>query len=368
MLLRPLPIRLFIVFSLIFFSAFLLLSCSSASESEISIIWENDQAIGLIVPSDQLENSDFTQMTVHLAGEGNNSPIFGEFYQDDRAIRFTPLIPFTRGLSYEIRYKDVSIGNVSIPQLTEGDANLSVLEIYPTQDILPENQLKFFIQFSKPMREGASTANVTLLNSKLDTLKGAFLDLQPELWNEDQTLLTLWLDPGRIKRDLLPNLEMGAPLEMGKSYHLIISEQWKSKSGEKLPQSYTKDFMVIARDSISPNPTSWIVVAPKTGTIEAITIDFFEALDYSLLREVFRIRDNDGHQISGKWNIGIEEKSIRFIPENPWKKGTYILEIESRLEDLAGNNLNRLFETDLLNPSKTATESDFKRLEFEIKE
>ncbi|OOG77481.1 Ig-like domain-containing protein [Algoriphagus sp. A40] len=365
---KSFPIRLSLVHSLIFFSAFFLLSCSSASESEISIIWENDRAIGLIVPSDILDSPDLAQLSIHLASGENNPPVLGELREEDNGILFSPLIPFTRGLSYEIRYKDVSIGNVSIPQLTEGETNLSVLEIYPTQDILPENQLKFFIKFSKPMREGESTAHVTLLNSKLDTLKGAFLDLQPELWNEDQTLLTLWLDPGRIKRDLVPNLEMGAPLEMGESYHLIISEKWKSKSGESLNESYTKDFTVTARDSISPVPTSWIVGAPKAGTIEAVEIDFSEALDYSLLREVFRIRDLNDQKVPGKWNIGIEEKSIRFTPDTDWKKGKYVLEIESRLEDLAGNNLNRLFETDLSNPSKPAIETDFKRLEFEIKE
>ncbi|HSF52494.1 MAG TPA: Ig-like domain-containing protein, partial [Algoriphagus sp.] len=101
---------------------------------------------------------------------------------------------------------------------------------------------------------------------------------------------------------------------------------------------------------------------------EAVKFNFSETLDFSLLNEVFTIKDDDNQPISGKWIIGLEEKSIQFIPENSWKKGKYILQVESRLEDLAGNNLNRLFETDLLNPSKTAIESDFKRLEFEIKE
>ena len=42
---------------------------------------------------------------------------------------------------------------------------------------------------------------------------GTFLDLQPELWNAEGTVLTLWLDPGRIKRDLIPNKELGIPLK-----------------------------------------------------------------------------------------------------------------------------------------------------------
>lgn len=362
------PIRLSLVLSLIFLCTSLLLSCSDKSERKISILWENEKAIGLVVPLSLLENFDGTRLTVHLKGEENNPSILGELRVNGNEVQFTPLIPFTRGQSHEIMYNGSSIGTVSIPVLAESEANLAVLEIYPTQDSLPENQLKFFIQFSKPMREGNSLAHVTLLNSNKDTLKGVFLDLQPELWNEDQTLLTLWLDPGRIKRDLIPNLEMGAPLEKGESYRLIISEQWKGISVGNLAQSYTKDFTVTARDSISPSPTSWILDTPKSGTIETVSIDFSEALDFSLLQEVFSIKDEANQPIFGKWEIGLEEKSIQFIPENSWKKGKYILQVESRLEDLAGNNLNRLFETDLLNPSKKAIESDFKRLEFEIKE
>ncbi|WP_157373379.1 Ig-like domain-containing protein [Algoriphagus terrigena] len=356
------------VHSLIFFGALLLISCSKKAESGISIRWEGDRAVGLVIPSSLLGNPDLTQLTIRLVQEGNSVPILGDLQETEERILFTPLIPFTRGESYEVLYGDSVIGTVAIPQLAQGDADLAVDEIYPTQDTLPENQLKFFVKFSKPMREGESVSHLTLLNSDNDTLKGVFLDLQPELWNEDQTILTVWLDPGRIKRDLIPNLEMGAPLEDGKSYRLQISDQWKGKNGEKLDQVYSKDFIVTKRDSIYPVPASWVFDTPKAGTADAVILDFSETLDYSLLNEVFKILNKDGQKLLGNWTIGIEEKSIRFTPETPWKKGKYILEIESRLEDLAGNNLNRLFEIDLLNQAQTTAASDFKQLEFEVKE
>ena len=59
--------------------------------------------------------------------------------------------------------------------------------------------------FSQPMQEGVSAEHICLVKGEKDTLKNVFLDLQPELWNHDRTMLTLWLDPGRIKRDLQPN-------------------------------------------------------------------------------------------------------------------------------------------------------------------
>ncbi|GAA0878345.1 hypothetical protein GCM10009119_13130 [Algoriphagus jejuensis] len=345
-----------------------MVSCGKKSGNEISITWENERAVGLVIPADLLGKPDFAQLTVRLVQEGNSVPILGELQEIDTGVLFTPLIPFTRGQSYAVLYAGSVIETIAIPELPDDEANLAVTEIYPTQDTLPENQLKLFIKFSRPMREGESASYVTLLNSDDDTLQGVFLDLQPELWNENQTMLTLWLDPGRIKRDLIPNREMGAPLETGQSYRVVISERWKGKLGGKLDQVYVKDFVVTTRDSTSPNPLTWILDIPKAGTSESANLDFSEALDFSLLQEVFRIKDKENQKITGKWEIGFEEKGIQFTPEIPWKKGKYVVEIESRLEDLAGNNLNRLFEIDLLNHSKVAEASDFKKLEFEIRE
>jgi hypothetical protein len=365
---KLISIRLFFANSLIFFGIFLSLSCTKEPQDEISILWEDERALGLILPSGLVENPEQAYFTIHLSGNSDNPPILGDLIQSESGFLFTPLIPLTRGQTYEVRYEGASIGQISIPQLSEEGAKLEVMEIYPTQNLLPENLLKFFVKFSKPMREGKSSTNVFLLDSNKDTLEGAFLDLQPELWNEDQTLLTLWLDPGRIKRDLIPNLEMGAPLTKGESYNLVISARWKGKNGGELGQSFSKKFTASARDSISPEPDSWVMDIPKADTNAALTLDFLEALDFSLLADVFTIKNAAGRAIQGNWEIGIEEKSIQFIPKDPWSRGLYVIEIESRLEDLAGNNLNRLFETDLLNRSESDLPSDIKRLEFEIKD
>ena len=77
---------------------------------------------------------------------------------------------------------------------------------------MPENLLKIYLRFSHPMREGQSDKYISLIKNGKDTLPDVFLNLQPELWNEDRTVLTVWLDPGRIKRDLQPNLKLGNPL------------------------------------------------------------------------------------------------------------------------------------------------------------
>ena len=65
------------------------------------------------------------------------------------------------------------------------------------------------------MQEGQALENITVIKNGKDTIPSIFLDLQPELWNKERTILTLWLDPGRIKRDLQPNKKLGLPLELG---------------------------------------------------------------------------------------------------------------------------------------------------------
>ena len=44
-----------------------------------------------------------------------------------------------------------------------------------------------------------------------------------------------------------------------------------------------------------------------------------------------------------------------FTPKRQWLSGYYTLEIEPRLEDVAGNNLERLFDKDLLNDTAKKT-------------
>lgn len=332
----------------IFYFLILIFSCSQKTPKEILILWENDRAIGISIPDDMLDESLSYEdhLTVRLTGQIDKTAILGEFTAVADHLIFKPLIPFTQGLRYEIFETDHKIAEFTIPY-SQNDPP-SLLQIYPTLDTVPENLLKLFLKFSKPMRSGKSIEYLTLIRGEKDTLSSVFLDLQPELWNEDQTMLTVWLDPGRIKRDLIPNLEMGAPLDEFQHYNLIISDKWKDQNGINLSSSVVKNFYVTSRDSISPKLHNWKMTKPKPETSDMLQIDFLEELDYSLLGEVFEIKDDLGNKVEGKWQIGEHEKSIEFLPEKAWKKGSYELQIENRLEDLAGNNINRLFETDII--------------------
>lgn len=303
-------------------------------------------------------------LQVRLIKEGERTAVLGEFTRNASDISFAAVAPLTRGLRYEVLEGGISIGEIEIPE--SDDAAPELLAIYPTQDTVPENLLKVYLHFSASMTEGRSADFVHLLSSEGDTLKGTFLDLQPELWNEDGTVLTLWLDPGRIKLDLIPNKELGSPLQRGMSYALAVAPGWESKSGIASKALATKQFIVGDRDDLSPKADTWNLLVPEAGKKTPLTIEFGEPIDHTLAIMAIRVLDNAHEPIEGAVEISKEEQQFQFTPIASWKSGSYIIEIEGRLEDLAGNNLNRLFETDLSKPGQRKEDQPIFERKFSI--
>ncbi|MDH4090768.1 MAG: hypothetical protein OEV74_13690 [Cyclobacteriaceae bacterium] len=330
---------------------FFLGSCSGRGDktSGISILWNEEHAISISIPRSYFAHVRPDSITdvfrVHL--EGVDQPaILGDVHILDDAVEFEPLIPFTPGLTYDVRLAGASFAKIEIPLADMSDPPV-LSAIYPTSDTLPRNLLKIYLEFSRPMQEGQSLKNLVLLKNGMDTVPAVFLDLKPELWNTERTILTLWLDPGRIKRDLQPNQRFGEPLERETAYRLVVVSDWKDTRGIRLKQHNYKDFFVSVRDSLSPDPETWTIGAPAAGTRNALIVDFHERLDAVLCREAIRITDADGNSLSGVIELSAEESIYNFTPEMPWARGTFNLQCEARLEDLAGNNLNRPFDRDL---------------------
>lgn len=317
---------------------------------EVSIRWKDGEATGIFIPksllSDVPEDSIEALLKIRLVSEGLQPAIFGEYFLSEDPIVFDPLISLTRGLKYDVRLRDRSLAQIFIP-LDPTENQPEVVSIFPSQDSLPENLLKIYLTFSKPMREGKSHQNIVLIKNNVDTINNAFLFLQQELWNRDRTILTVWLDPGRIKRELQPNKQMGLPLEPGARYQLSIGKDWQDAKGDVLKHSFVKYFFVISSDKVMPNPHQWSLRIPDAETKNQIEIAFHESLDFMLLNTAITICDDQGKVIEGEITILNEEKKFIFSPVRNWLAGSHTIKVESQLEDLAGNNLNRLFDTDL---------------------
>lgn len=330
--------------------SFLSISCRQNKKEEdrkIVIATEENRPTSMIIPREILkglsEKSIRESLRIHL--QESATAMLGELIISEDDVIFEPLIAFTRGSVYEVRLKGELLENIAIR--SANNRFPATLSVYPSADTLPENTIKFYIGFSKHMQQGSAADNIVLIRNGKDTLSNVFFDLQTELWNSENSILTVWLDPGRVKQDLQPNKKMGPPLEQGNHYQLLIKSNWQDIEGMLLHAPYHKDFVAGPRDSMIPNYHLWDIHSPRAGTLDPLEVRLHESLDYLLLKNAVRITDNGGNSVRGFIHTREKETVFAFTPTTEWKAGDYILEIESRLEDLAGNNLNRLFDRDI---------------------
>jgi hypothetical protein len=344
-----------LVFFLCVFSA-----CQSNKADNIRLVWKNGQAKGILMPEYLIGDIDKAPLTVSL--NGSDHAILGSFVKTDTGVLFEPLIPLTQGMEYGILQSNRMVGKIVVPNSSNKSPLVS--DIYPQADTVPENLLKFYIEFSEPMQTGKALEYVFLLDKKQDTLDRIFLNLQPELWDATDRVLTLWMDPGRIKRDLVLNKELGNPLHNKEAYELVISGKWKDRQGLALGKDVRKKFFVGTRADVQPDVNAWQIIIPKAGSIEPLIIDVEYPLDHYLLEESINIFA-EGKAIGGKIVVGNKDKIVKFVPVDKWNAGKYTLRVNGRLEDLAGNNFNKIFDRDIYKQKKA--DNAYYERKFELK-
>jgi hypothetical protein len=344
--------------NLLFFVCILGIGCKETTTH--TGIWVEPGNTALHIPLSRLPDKRpgpiANMLSIRL--HGSTTDILGNYKISDDII-FTPAIPFTTGNRYEYWFGDKLIDSFNIP--AGKDLQAVSVDIYPNIQKVPVNLLKVYLRFSAPMREGVSDQYLKLVKGAGDTLHDVFLNLQPELWNPDRTVLTVWLDPGRIKRDLQPNQRMGAPLEETSSYTLVIKQGWKTAQGMALDKDVSRSWTTTGRDSLPPSLASWQLQVPKKGTQDALVIGLNESLDHYLLPESIHIQEMDGRPVKGQFAIEANDSRCSFRPDAPWAGGEYQLVVDSRLEDLAGNNLNRPFDRDIIKTKERAAQPYYTR-------
>lgn len=337
--------RLHILYSLVFL---LLAACNNGDKqaaNAVEVIYTNGKATAIKFPADSLQDVKTHPLRV-ITPEGSDAGILGTFNAKDGSMYFEPAMPLRPGQTYSVLQGNVFICKVRVTAQTSS-VQPKLLHIYPETDTLPENALKIYLHFATPMRTGSSLEHILLLDKNRDTLHRVFLNLQPELWDTTGTILTLWIDPGRIKRDLVLNRELGNPLKKSQSYQLVINADWKDSEGNPLPQNYTKNFVAAARDDENPDINQWQLHLPKAGTNAPLTIQLKETFDHYLLNESVTVLGADNKPVSGSFTNAGKDKALQFTPTQPWAAQNYKLQVAARLEDLAGNNLNRVFDRDI---------------------
>ncbi|MBI3467786.1 MAG: hypothetical protein HY000_32660 [Planctomycetes bacterium] len=301
----------------------------------------------------------FVVSVISEAGSGAPSPLFGNYTIEDGTIVFRPRFPLSPGVRYRATFNAARLkiaGLASLPLLSADlevpkrpqTATTVVEQVYPTQQRVPENQLKLYLHFSAPMSRGEAYDRVHLLDAAGKEIDLPFLELGEELWNPEGTRLTLLFDPGRIKRGLRPREEDGPILEEGKTYTFVVDRDWLDAQGNPLRESHRRTYEAVPPDDVQPDPKTWKIEPPAAGTRGALTVTSPEPLDHALFERLLTVVRGRDEVVRGHVEIRDQETRWQFTPESSWQPGEYRLVIETTLEDRAGNSIGRPFEVDLV--------------------
>lgn len=345
----------------------------TAESSEVVV--EGVPAASLVACRDWSKEQWLGHFSIHtvIGDEVTATSLWGDYSVRDDAWFFEPRYPLRPGVAYEIRVSWPVAGQPDRTWRIRRQVAAAPTEptrltaIYPTGDELPENLLKFYLHFSGPMSREEVYRRVRLLDEHGKPVARPFLELSQELWSPDGLRLTLYFDPGRIKRGLKPREFLGPALSVGKRYTLVVDPEWPDAAGKPLAATMTKAFRVKDPDETQPDPKKWRVVVPKPESVETLQVLFDEPLDAGMLVRVLQVVDPMGNELAGSKELGTQEREWQFRPLQPWRAGQYHLVVAATLEDLAGNSIGRPFEVDVFRPANPATDSETVTVPFEVR-
>jgi hypothetical protein len=301
----------------------------------------------------------------------DQSPMLGTyaFEGEDRFV-FTPMFPLDPGRTYYVTFIPRGgtpiTATVGLPA-THTTPTTVVAQVYPSGDVVPENQLRLYVHFSAPMGMKGGLDYVHLLDEQGQQVKDPFLPLDAEFWNDDRTRYTVFFDPGRQKRGIPVIEDMGRSLTEGKSYTLVIDADWRDGNGLPLKQAFRRTFKVGPPDERPLDHQAWQIQAPAAGTRTPLVIAFPEPLDHGLLLRALGVQGADGTPINGDVTVGRHELTWTFTPRDFWQPGAHHIVALGMLEDLAGNRIGRAFEVDQFERSDRSAEPEKTLVPFTVK-
>jgi hypothetical protein len=206
----------------------------------------------------------------------------------------------------------------------------SVTSIEPSAPVLPSNTLRFYITFDRPARGIVHQSGIKLLDSKNIPVENVFMDFGQELWSPDGKRLTVFFDPGKIKRGVeAPHSEL-SPLKENESYRIAFGKcQHAFRVGPAI------------RENI--DPSSWIISTVRAPA-RTVDIKFDRVMDAALLMDQLQVEDEEGRPIMGTVRIIGGGCGVRLRPSRLLKRGKYRVRVGPLLEDVAGNRINEALD------------------------
>lgn len=270
-------------------------------------------------------------------------------------IRFTPMYPLDPGRRYEVVFDPAGAPGGSLGHLQKISREVStpaaaptppvrVSGVFPTGPNVPSNLLRVYIEFSGPMGSRTGQDYVTIVDPQGAEMKGALLPLDTDLWNGERTRFTILFDPGRVKRGILPNRELGRPLQPGDAFTLVVRREWPDAHAKPLAAEFRKNYRVGPPIERPLSTAPWRITPPAAGSREPLRVTFPTGLDHGLVQRALSVVRGDT-ALPGEIRIVNGETEWRFAPRDAWTPGDYAVSVLPILEDPAGNRIGQAFET-----------------------
>jgi len=276
------------------------------------------------------------------------APIFGRYWRRDDRLTFTPRFALAPGARYRITDGGRSIDH-QVPALGATPV-ATVKTVSPSSEEVPANLLKFYLTFTHPMREGREIfTHIHLLDEAGQPLEAPWRDT--ELWADNARRLTLWIHPGRVKRGVNLREELGPVLRVGARYTLVVETALRDATGQPLAREFRHTFRATSEIHTRLDLATWTFQIPSAGTREPLRVRAPVPFDEPLAVHGLAVRTGDGHELGGNGFLDGATGSFTFTPGAPWPSAPLRLDADPRLEDLAGNTFERVFDTDLTAPA-----------------
>jgi hypothetical protein len=297
----------------------------------------------------------WASVLVIYAGSGKPPALLGAYAIDNGDLVFRPRYPISPGVRYRIVFRPPGGAAIETTIVTP-DRNATptarVEQVYPSDDVLPANTLRLYVNFSAPMSRGEAAAHLRVLDAAGAPVVGIFLPGQ-ELWDPDNRRLTMTFDPGRIKRGLVSNARMGTPIAEGARYTLVIDRDWPDAGGVPMIAEFRRLCGGGAGWRPPPDPRAWLISPPTGGSTQPLTVTFPHPMNYALLQRMIRVTTDSG-DLGGSIAVDRHETLWRFTPRVPWRAGPYRLLVDGGIEDVAGNRPGLPFDVESVEPPAAA--------------
>ncbi len=228
---------------------------------------------------------------------------------------------------------------------------LSLIQVFPSADVLPENLLRFHLRFSQSPEVFDVTEHLRLIDTSNTTNQivcHPFLDLNDGLWSADGLTLTVMLHPARIKSGTFSHAKLGMAIGDTRSYQLQVqggfeANEFVSGKGTWLT---LKRFSVTHAINSSIDISSLVVDLPRIETRTVMSIKIRRIVDQLAIENLITMTDEHSAIVPIEFATSDSGTTILLTPKIVWIAGTYLIHFSSEFEDVCGNRFGVSFENE----------------------